>query len=105
MPQMSAMDSTYHATQDLIYALQNQAPVIPLVKLGHVHKEELKILADIFRKSTPPISTSEGSSQGGRPKETPRNEPGRKPNEKYTTIKSSHQYRTYEGAYCRGIPR
>ena len=35
MPQMSSMDSTYHAAQDLIYALQNPAPASPLVRLGH----------------------------------------------------------------------
>ena len=39
MPQMSSMDATTHAAQDLIYALQNPAPAIALVKLGHGHKE------------------------------------------------------------------
>ena len=38
MPQMSSMDSNYHAAQDLIYALQNPSPTIPLVKLRHGHK-------------------------------------------------------------------
>ena len=36
MPQMSSMDTTYHTAQDLIYALYNTAPAIPLIKLGHV---------------------------------------------------------------------
>ena len=54
MPQMSSMDATYHATQYLIYALQNTAPASPLVKLGHGHKEALKTLADIYsEKQTP----------------------------------------------------
>ena len=38
MPQMSFMDATYHATQDLFYALHNTAHASPLVKLGHGHK-------------------------------------------------------------------
>ena len=54
MPQMSSMDATYHSAQDLIYTLQNPAPEISLVKLGHGHKEALKTLAEIFRKSNPP---------------------------------------------------
>ena len=45
MPQMSSMDATYHAAQDLIYVLQNPAPEIPLVKLENGHKESLKTLA------------------------------------------------------------
>ena len=53
MPQISSMDATYHYAQDLIYALQNPSPTSPLVKLGHGHKEALKNLADIFRKSSP----------------------------------------------------
>ena len=84
---MSPMDATYHAAQDLIYTLQNPAPASPLVKLGNGHKEALKTLADIFRKANPPSSTSEGASQGGKPKETPINEPGRNLNEKGTAIK------------------
>ena len=38
MPQMSSMDATYHAAQDLIYSLQNSPPASPLVKLGNGHK-------------------------------------------------------------------
>ena len=38
MPQMSSMDANFHTTQDLIYALQNPALEIPLVKLGNGHK-------------------------------------------------------------------
>ena len=37
IPQMYSMGATYHAAQDLIYALQNPAPASPLVKLGHGH--------------------------------------------------------------------
>ena len=54
MPQMSSMDATYHAAQNLIYALHNTSPASPLVKLGHGHKEALKTLADISRKASPP---------------------------------------------------
>ena len=54
MPQMSYVDATFHATQDLIYALQNPTPVIPLVKLGNGKKEALRTLAEIFRKANPP---------------------------------------------------
>ena len=53
-PQMSYMDATYHATEDLIFSLHNTAPASPLLKLGHGHKEALKTLADIFRKSNLP---------------------------------------------------
>ena len=66
MPQMSSMNATYHTAQDLIYAIQNPAPVIPLVKLRNGHKEALNTLAEIFRKPNPPRSASEGASQGGR---------------------------------------
>ena len=48
------MDATYYAAQDLIYVLHNPAPESPLVKLSPGHKEALKTLADIFRKSNPP---------------------------------------------------
>ena len=44
MPQMSSTDETFHATQDIIYALQNTAPASPLVKLGNGHKEALSNL-------------------------------------------------------------
>ena len=39
MPQMSCMDATYHAAQYLICTLQNPAPIIPLVKLGHGERD------------------------------------------------------------------
>ena len=48
------MDAAYHAAQDLIYVLHNPAPAIPFLKLGHVHKEALNTLTDIFRKANPP---------------------------------------------------
>ena len=35
MPHMFPMDVTFHATQDLSYALQNPELAIPLVKLGN----------------------------------------------------------------------
>ena len=54
MPQMSSMDTTYHAAQYLIYAIYNPAAARPLVKLEHGHKEALKTLANIFRKANPP---------------------------------------------------
>ena len=54
MPHMSSMYSTYDATQDLMYAIQNTEPARPLVKLGNGHKEALNSLAEIFRKSNPP---------------------------------------------------
>ena len=54
MLQMSSMDATYHASQDLIYALQNLAPASPLLKLGHDNKEALKTLADVSRKANTP---------------------------------------------------
>ena len=52
---MFSMDATYHAAQDLIYALKNPAPASPLVKLGHGNKESLNALSYIFRKANPPV--------------------------------------------------
>ena len=54
MPQISSMDATYHAAQDLMYALQNPEPASPLVKSVNGHKEALKTLKEIFRKANPP---------------------------------------------------
>ena len=54
MPQMSSTAATIHATRDLIYAIQNTEPEIPLVKLGNAHKEALRSLAEIFGNATPP---------------------------------------------------
>ena len=51
---MSSMDATYHTAQYLIYVLNKPSPTSPLVKLGHVHKEELKTLSIIFIKADPP---------------------------------------------------
>ena len=48
MPENSSTDATIHAAQDLIYALHNSAPPIPLVKLVNAHKYELKSLAKIY---------------------------------------------------------
>ena len=48
------MDSTYHATKYLIYALQNPTPTSPLVKIVNEYKEALKTLAEISRKENPP---------------------------------------------------
>ena len=53
---MSSKDATFHAAHDLIYALHNPAPAIPLVKLVNGQKEELTALAEIFRKPIPPES-------------------------------------------------
>ena len=53
MQQMSSMDATYHVAQDIIDALQNTVPEIPLVKIGHGNKESLNTLEDISRKANP----------------------------------------------------
>ena len=54
MPHMSSMDATYHAAENIICALHNPEPVIPLVKLDHGHREALKTLANIFKKANTP---------------------------------------------------
>ena len=54
MPHIYSVDANYHAAQDLIYALHNPAPAIPLVQLRNLHKEALKTLVEIFRKANPP---------------------------------------------------
>ena len=55
-------------------------------------------------KSKPPSSTSEGVSQGGISRETPKGEPIMTSNENCIPIKAIHQCRTSEGEYCRCIP-
>ena len=54
MPKMSSKDETFHATLDLIYALQNPDPDSPLGKLGNGHKETISNLEEIFIKAIPP---------------------------------------------------
>ena len=61
---MLSADVTIHATQDLIYALQNPSPEIPLVKLWNSHKEALKSLVEIFRKAIPNECIRAGNSGG-----------------------------------------
>ena len=53
MPQMSFTDAIIHASQDLIYALQNTTPGSPLVKQGNEHKEALITLSKKSRKANP----------------------------------------------------
>ena len=42
---MSPKNATFHAAQDLIYALYNTEPEIPLVKIVNGHKEASRTLA------------------------------------------------------------
>ena len=55
---MSSKYTTFYAVHDLIYAIQNPAQSSSLVKLGNGHKEALRTLAEIFRKSSPPVIPS-----------------------------------------------
>ena len=50
IPQMSSIDATIHAAQDLIYSLQNTASESPLVKQGNGHKESFRTLSEIYRE-------------------------------------------------------
>ena len=54
MSKMSSTDATINAAHDLIHAVYNPSPDIPLLTLGNSHKEELISLAEIFGKSTSP---------------------------------------------------
>ena len=54
MPKMSSKGATFHAAQDLIYALQNPAPAILIVKLRNGYKEELRTQVEKFSKASPP---------------------------------------------------
>ena len=54
MPKMSSTDATIHASRDLIHAIQNTAPEIPLFKIGNSHKEALIYLAEILGKTSSP---------------------------------------------------
>ena len=60
MPQMSSTDATIHAAPDLIYALNNPAPSIPLVKPVNSQKKALRFLAEIFKKSNFPQQYLQG---------------------------------------------
>ena len=51
---MSYMDANYHDAHNLIYALQNPVPSIPLIKPGNGNKEAFINLAEIIRKENPP---------------------------------------------------
>ena len=54
MPKMSSINATFHAALNLIYELHNTEPEKPLSTLGNGHKEALRKLEEIFRKSIPP---------------------------------------------------
>ena len=54
MPKISSKDATFRAAQNLIYAIQNPSPSIPLVKLVNGHKDVLRTLAEILIKSISP---------------------------------------------------
>ena len=88
---MSSKDATFHAAQDLIYALQNTSPASPLVKLGNWAQVGIEDPIRNIQKNQPPSSTSKGVSQGGSPRETQRGEPRKRPNEKCIPIKTINQ--------------
>ena len=52
MTKMSSKDANVHSAKDLIYALQNPSPEIPLVKLVNGHKYSFMTLSEIFRKAS-----------------------------------------------------
>ena len=54
MPNMSSINATLHATQDLMYALQNLSPENPLAKIENMNKEALRTLAKIFSNAITP---------------------------------------------------
>ena len=54
MPHISSINTSFHATQDLIYSLHNPLPEIPIVKLVNGKNEALGTLSEIFIKSNPP---------------------------------------------------
>ena len=105
MPKLFSTDATIHAAQNLIYAQQNPAPEIPLVKLGNPHKEALRSLVEIFTTSTPPAVPLRVTTRGGVPRKTPKGEPRYNPNEKFIPIKYIHQCITSEGDHNGGIHR
>ena len=55
MLKISSTDATIHASQDLVNALQNTAPIRPLVTIGNVQKSSLVYQAVIFGKATSPV--------------------------------------------------
>ena len=65
IPKMSSTDATIHATQDLIYALQDPAPDSSSVKLVNTHNESFIEIAYIFRKETPSAVPTRVPVRGG----------------------------------------
>ena len=80
MPNMSYIHATFHAAQDLIYALQNPEPESPLEKTNKLTQVGIDYPSINIQKSHPPSNTSEGASQGVSPRETQRGEPRKSPN-------------------------
>ena len=88
---MSSKDATFHAAQDLIYALQNPELASPVFKLGNWAQGGIEEPIRNIQKKQLPSSTSKGASQGGSPRETQRGEPRKRPNEKCIPIKTINQ--------------
>ena len=78
MPKMPSTDAAIHAAHDLIHAIQNPAPDIPLVTLGNANKNAFRSLAYIFEKETS-HNYLQGCQLMGISRETPTGGPIRKP--------------------------
>ena len=63
MQKMSSTDATIHAAQDLIHALKNPAPKIPLIPLVNLHKEALIYPSYKFEKETSPRVPVKGNTK------------------------------------------
>ena len=59
---MSSTDAAIYAIQYLIHSLHNPAPASLLVKLINDHTAALRILLEIFNKSTPQRKISKGGT-------------------------------------------
>ena len=51
---MSSTDANFHAAHNLIYAIHNPKSASPLAELGSGHKETLKTVVKVLRKSISP---------------------------------------------------
>ena len=89
---MSSTDDTIHSERDLIHALKNPAPNIPLVTLVNDHKEELVSLAYIFGKSTSPESPPRIPIEEAYPEKLQQVNKAKNPIRKYYQVKRPITY-------------
>ena len=78
---MSSTDAAIIAAQDLIHALQNPEPAIPILTLENSYKEAMRSIEYLFGKATPPTIPLRVPVRGAH-QEKLTGEPRKNPNKK-----------------------